>query len=100
MSLQSVRSWPPGHGTLHGRGAETMTDLISYGLLCVGVFAGAFVSGLAGFAFSAVGRASPFHLPPPTQAVPLMMAWSLGVQSARPRALPNNISRQGSPALA
>ena len=27
-----------------------MADLISYGLLCFGVFAGAFVSGLAGFA--------------------------------------------------
>lgn len=35
-----------------------MADLISYGLLCFGVFVGAFVSGLAGFAFSAVAAYS------------------------------------------
>ncbi len=76
-----------------------MTDLISYGLLCVGVFAGAFVSGLAGFAFSAVAGAILLHVRPPTEAVPLMMACSMVVQSASLVALRNSISWQGSLAL-
>jgi uncharacterized protein len=76
-----------------------MTDLISYGLLCVGVFAGAFVSGLAGFAFSAVAGAILLHVRPPTEAVPLMMACSMVVQGASLVALRNNISWQGSLAL-
>jgi uncharacterized membrane protein YfcA len=76
-----------------------MTDLISYGLLCVGVFAGAFVSGLAGFAFSAVAGAILLHVRPPTEAVPLMMACSTVVQGASLVALRNNISWQGSLAL-
>jgi uncharacterized protein len=76
-----------------------MTDLISYGLLCVGVFAGAFVSGLAGFAFSAVAGAILLHVRPPTEAVPLMMACSMVVQGASLVALRNSISWQGSLAL-
>ena len=51
-----------------------MADLISYGLLCFGVFAGAFVSGLAGFAFSAVAGVFVLHVRTPTEAVPLMVA--------------------------
>ena len=76
-----------------------MADLISYGLLCVGVFAGAFVSGLAGFAFSAVAGAILLHVRPPTEAVPLMMACSMVVQGASLVALRNSISWQGSLAL-
>jgi uncharacterized protein len=76
-----------------------LADLISYGLLCVGVFAGAFVSGLAGFAFSAVAGAILLHVRPPTEAVPLMMACSMVVQGASLVVLRNSIAWQGSLAL-
>ena len=46
------------------------------------VFAGALVSGLSGFAFSAVAGAILLHVFPPTEAVPLMMACSIIVQAA------------------
>ena len=44
------------------------------------VFAGAVVSGFAGFAFSAVAGAILFHVLPPREAVPFMMACSLCLQ--------------------
>ena len=59
-----------------------MTDLTSYMLLGTAVFAGAFVSGMAGFAFSAVAGAILFHVFQPSEAVPLMMACSVGVQAS------------------
>jgi hypothetical protein len=46
-----------------------------------GVFAGAFVSGLMGFAFSAVAGAVLLHVLPPTEAVPLMKACSIVTQA-------------------
>jgi hypothetical protein len=49
-------------------------------LVSVAVFSGAVVSGLAGFAFSAVAGAILLHLMPPIEAVPLMMACSILVQ--------------------
>jgi uncharacterized membrane protein YfcA len=68
-----------------------MTDLASYLLLSAAVFAGAFVSGLAGFAFSAVAGAILLHVFPPLEAVPLMMACSVGVQATNLWALRKNI---------
>jgi uncharacterized protein len=59
-----------------------MSDIGSYMLLSIAVFAGAFVSGLAGFAFSAVAGGILLHVLPPLEAVPLMMACSVGVQAA------------------
>ena len=59
-----------------------MTSLASYLLLGTAVFAGAFVSGMAGFAFSAVAGAILLHVFQPSEAVPLMMACSVGVQGA------------------
>ncbi len=59
-----------------------MTDLASYLLLGTAVFAGAFVSGMAGFAFSAVAGAILLHVFEPSEAVPLMMACSVGVQAS------------------
>jgi uncharacterized protein len=59
-----------------------MSDIGSYLLLSVAVFAGAFVSGLAGFAFSAVAGGVLLHVIQPLEAVPLMMACSVGVQAA------------------
>jgi uncharacterized protein len=48
--------------------------------LCLGVFLGGFISGVAGFAFSAVAGAIILHFYPPTFAVPLMMASALIAQ--------------------
>jgi uncharacterized protein len=59
-----------------------MTDIGSYMLLSTAVFAGAFVSGLAGFAFSAVAGGLLLHVLQPLEAVPLMMACSICVQGA------------------
>jgi uncharacterized membrane protein YfcA len=58
-----------------------MPDYLSYLFLTSGVFAGAVVSGFAGFAFSAVAGIVLLHLLPPAQAVPLMMMCSIAVQS-------------------
>jgi uncharacterized membrane protein YfcA len=59
-----------------------LTSLASYLLLSTAVFAGAFVSGMAGFAFSAVAGAILLHVFQPSEAVPLMMACSVGVQAS------------------
>jgi uncharacterized membrane protein YfcA len=68
-----------------------MIGLGSFALLSVAVFLGAFVSGLAGFAFSAVAGAILLHMFQPLEAVPLMMACSVGVQAANLWALRKSI---------
>ena len=68
-----------------------MGDLASFCLLSVAVFCGAFVSGLAGFAFSAVAGAILLHVLPPLEAVPLMMACSITVQATNLWALRKSI---------
>ena len=68
-----------------------MADVTSFLLLSVAVFVGAFVSGLAGFAFSAVAGAILLHVLEPMEAVPLMMACSVGVQATNLWALRKNI---------
>jgi uncharacterized protein len=68
-----------------------MADVTSFLVLSAAVFCGAFVSGLAGFAFSAVAGAFLLHAMPPTEAVPLMMACSVGVQAANLWALRRSI---------
>lgn len=68
-----------------------MTDLATNLLLSAAVFAGAFVSGLAGFAFSAVAGAILLRIFQPLEAVPLMMACSIGVQAANLWALRKSI---------
>ena len=60
-------------------------------LLNIAVFFGAFVSGLAGFAFSAVAGGILLHILEPIEAVPLMMACSVGVQATNLWALRNDI---------
>lgn len=57
-----------------------MPEYWFYLALGSGVFAGALVSGFAGFAFSAVAGIILMHLLPPNEAVPLMMACSTAVQ--------------------
>jgi len=59
-----------------------LTGLASYLLLGTAVFAGGFVSGMAGFAFSAVAGGILLHVLQPSEAVPLMMACSVGVQAS------------------
>jgi uncharacterized membrane protein YfcA len=60
-------------------------------VLSVAVFFGAFVSGLAGFAFSAVAGTILLHVLQPLEAVPLMMACSVGVQATNLLALRKDI---------
>jgi uncharacterized membrane protein YfcA len=56
-------------------------DPSSYLVLSAAVFAGAVISGLVGFAFSAAAGAILLHVLPPTEAVPLMMACSMVPQA-------------------
>lgn len=58
-----------------------MSGIGSFLLLSAAVFLGAFVSGFAGFAFSAVAGGILLHTPLPMEAVRLMMACSVGVQA-------------------
>lgn len=73
-----------------------MPDVATSILLSVAVFAGAFVSSLAGFAFSAVAGAILLRIFQPMEAVPLMMACSIGVQAANLWALRRSIQWEGS----
>ncbi len=65
-------------------------------VLSIGVFAGALVSGFAGFAFSAVAGALLLHVLPPTEAVPLMMMCSIAVQTTSLIVLRRSMNWQGS----
>jgi uncharacterized membrane protein YfcA len=71
-------------------------DVTTLMLLSVAVFAGAFVSGLSGFAFSAVAGAILLRVFQPLEAVPLMMACSIGVQATNLWSLRRNIRWEGS----
>ena len=71
-------------------------DLASLLLLSAAVFAGAFISGLAGFAFSAVAGAILLHVFQPLEAVPLMMACSVAVQATNLLALRRLVQWKGS----
>jgi uncharacterized membrane protein YfcA len=73
-----------------------MSELSTNLVLSAAVFAGAFVSGLAGFAFSAVAGAVLLRIFEPLEAVPLMMACSIGVQVANLWALRNSVQWGGS----
>src|SRR5258707_2201419 len=68
-------------------------------LLSSAVFAGAFVSSLAGFAFSAVAGGILLHVLPPIEALPLMMACRVGGQGTNPGALRKDISGGRNPIL-
>jgi uncharacterized membrane protein YfcA len=74
-------------------------DPISYLILSAGVFFGAVVSGLVGFAFSAVAGSILLHVLPPTEAVPLMMACSIVTQAVSLVALRGTVEWRGSPWL-
>jgi hypothetical protein len=74
-------------------------DPLSYAIVSAGIFAGALVSGLMGFAFSAVAGAILLHVMPPTEAVPLMMACSIVTQSVSLFALRRSIQWRASVGL-
>ncbi len=76
-----------------------MTDVLPYLIIAAGVFLGAIVQGLAGFAFSAVAGALLLHVRPPTEAVPLMMVCSVIVQLATLTMLRRTMQWRGSAAL-
>jgi uncharacterized membrane protein YfcA len=76
-----------------------MTDVLPYLIIAAGVFLGAIVQGLAGFAFSAVAGALLLHVRPPTEAVPLMMVCSVIVQLATLAMLRRTMQWRGSAAL-
>ena len=76
-----------------------MIEIVPFMILSAGVFAGALVSGIAGFAFSAVAGAMLLHVLPPLEAVPLMMICSIAVQSASLVALRRTMRWKGSLAL-
>lgn len=77
----------------------SVLDPSAYLLISAGVFAGALVSGLAGFAFSAVAGAILLHVLPPTEAVPLMMACSLVPQIVSLIALRRTVQWRSNPVL-
>jgi uncharacterized membrane protein YfcA len=68
-------------------------------VVSAGIFAGALVSGLMGFAFSAVAGAVLLHVLPPTEAVPLMMACSIFTQLFSLVALRGSIKWHGNTVL-
>lgn len=73
-----------------------MLDLTTSLVVSLAVFAGAFVSGLAGFAFSAVAGAILLHVFPSREAVPLMMVCSVVIQIINLWALRQSIHWSGS----
>jgi len=73
-----------------------MADMAVFLVLSIGVFAGALVSGFAGFAFSAVAGAMLLHVLPPGEAVPLMMMCSIAVQGTSLVVLRRSMNWQGS----
>lgn len=76
-----------------------MAHVLPYLIIAAGVFLGAIVQGLAGFAFSAVAGALLLHVRPPTEAVPLMMVCSVIVQLATLAMLRRTMQWRGSVAL-
>jgi uncharacterized membrane protein YfcA len=77
----------------------SLFDPVCYLILSAGIFAGAVVSGLVGFAFSAVAGAVLLHVLPPAEAVPLMMACSLVPQAVSLVALRRTVKWRGNPVL-
>ena len=77
----------------------SLFDPLSYLIVSAGIFAGAVVSGLMGFAFSAVAGAVLLHVLPPAEAVPLMMACSIVTQAISLVALRGTVKWRGNPLL-
>jgi uncharacterized protein len=76
-----------------------LIEPFTFALVSAGIFAGAVVSGLVGFAFSAVAGVVLLHVLPPIEAIPLMMACSIATQFASLVALRRTVRWQGRPIL-
>ena len=74
-------------------------DPLSFLIMSAGIFAGAVVSGLVGFAFSAVAGAILLHVLPPTEAVPLMMACSIVTQTVSLVSLRGSVKWRAEPSV-
>src|SRR5262249_39638749 len=96
-----ARTSPPPNTMANDRGRKRVSlfDPASFLIISLGIFAGAVVSGLLGFAFSAVAGAILLHVLPPTEAVPLMMACSIVTQGVSLVALRGTVKWRGSPVL-
>ena len=77
----------------------SLLDPFSFLIVSVGLFAGVLVSGLTGFAFSAVAGAILLHVMPPVEAVPMMMACSTVTQAFSLVALRGTVGWRGSALL-
>jgi uncharacterized protein len=77
----------------------TPLDVSPFLIVGLGLFAGAVVSGLMGFAFSAVAGSILLHVLPPIEAVPLMMACSTITQAVSLVALRDTMRWRGSSVL-
>jgi uncharacterized membrane protein YfcA len=77
----------------------TLIDPVTLALVSAGIFAGAVVSCLVGFAFSAVAGAILLHVLTPAEAVPLMMACSIVTQTVSLVALRGSFKWRGNPLL-
>jgi uncharacterized protein len=94
--LEIRRLTPRADNECYLRGIDVVPDMSLCIVLSAAVFAGAIVSGLAGFAFSAVAGAILLHVFPPLEAVPLMMVCSIAVQAANLVALRKNMQWKSS----
>jgi uncharacterized protein len=72
---------------------------VTFLIVTAGIFAGAVISGLMGFAFSAVAGAILLHVLAPTDAVPLMMACSVVPQVSSLLVLRHSLKWRGSSLL-
>ena len=77
----------------------TLIDPFTFAFVSAGIFAGALVSGLVGFAFSAVAGVVLLHVLPPIEAIPLMMACSIVTQLVSLVALRRTVRWRASPLL-
>jgi len=75
--------------------SPAVADTAALVILSTAVFAGALVSGFAGFAFSAVAGALLLHVLPPAEVIPLMMICSIAVQTTSLLVLRRSMNWQG-----
>src|SRR5262249_30988815 len=98
-----IAGFPNGNPRARKNGTQedgvSLFEPASFLIISGGIFAGAVVSGLMGFAFSAVAGAILLHVLPPTEAVPLMMACSIVTQAVSLVALRGSVQWRGSPGL-
>jgi uncharacterized membrane protein YfcA len=97
---ERIAARQPRSQAMHARSNPViLLEPPSFLMVSAGIFAGALVSGLMGFAFSAVAGAILLHVMPPTEAVPLMMACSIITQAVTLVALRDSMKWRGSVGL-